>query len=108
MTEEKKPPPAEGESREPEPVEVPIDGVLDLHTFQPREVKDGVIAYLEACREQGILEVRIIHGKGTGALKRTVHALLARLPEVVWFRSAGEDGGGWGATLATLRPADPE
>jgi DNA-nicking Smr family endonuclease len=87
-----------------DPVELPIDGTLDLHAFRPAEVKDLVPEWLEACRERGILEVRIIHGKGTGALRRTVEALLARSPAVVRFRPADETGGGWGATLATLRP----
>lgn len=86
------------------PVALPIDGTLDLHAFLPREVRTLVPDYLAACRERGILQVRIVHGKGTGALRLTVHALLARLPEVVSFRTASEDGGGWGATLVELRP----
>ena len=85
------------------PLELPIDGVLDLHTFQPREVKNLVPDYLVECRERGILEVRIIHGKGTGTLRRTVHAVLSRLPEVASFGLAMEDAGGWGATLVRLR-----
>jgi DNA-nicking Smr family endonuclease len=93
--------PPEGE--EPEPVELDVDGVLDLHTFHPRDVQSLVEEYLRACRERGILEIRIIHGKGTGALRETVHAVLARLPEVDSFRLAGEDAGSWGATLVRLR-----
>jgi DNA-nicking Smr family endonuclease len=88
-------------------IDLPIDGTLDLHTFRPRDVKELVPDYLAECRERGILEVRIIHGKGTGALRRTVHAILSRLPEVVSFGLALEDAGGWGATLVTLRaPAE--
>jgi DNA-nicking Smr family endonuclease len=92
---------------EPEPIEIPIDGILDLHTFKPQEVKDLLPDYLAACRERGILQVRVIHGKGTGALRRTVHSLLGRMPEVISFKLAGEDEGGWGATLVELRPLSP-
>jgi dsDNA-specific endonuclease/ATPase MutS2 len=91
---------------EPEPVELPIDGTLDLHTFSPREVKDLVPEYLAACREKGILEVRIIHGKGTGALRETVHAILSRSPGVVSFYLATGGVGGWGATIAVLKPIE--
>jgi dsDNA-specific endonuclease/ATPase MutS2 len=85
------------------PVDLPIDGTLDLHTFHPREVKTLVPEYLAACRQRGILNVRIVHGKGTGALRETVHAVLRRLPEVESFRLADEGGGSWGATLVVLK-----
>ncbi len=95
---------SEDEEPIPESIELPIDGTLDLHTFRPAEVKDLVPDYLAECRKRGILDVRIIHGKGTGKLQRTVHAILCRLPEVASFRLAAEDGGGWGATLVQLKP----
>ncbi len=86
------------------PIEVPIDGVLDLHTFHPREVKDLVPHYLEECRERGILRVRIIHGKGTGTLRRIVHSLLDKHPLVLHYRTADLGGGGWGSTEIELKP----
>lgn len=90
-----------------EPVQLPIDGVLDLHTFQPREVKDLVLEYLAECQQRGILRVRIIHGKGIGNLRRTVHAVLEKHPEVASFNLANEHFGSWGATIVHLRPPKP-
>jgi DNA-nicking Smr family endonuclease len=87
-----------------QPVPLPIDGVLDLHTFPPREVKSVVLAYLEACQQENILEIRLIHGKGIGNLQRTVHALLKDHPEVISFTLASELYGGSGATMVKLRP----
>ena len=89
------------------PIELPIDGVLDLHTFQPREVKDLVPDYLAECRARGILRVRIIHGKGIGQLRQTVHKILERHPEVSAFNLASEHFGGWGATIVFLHPGSP-
>jgi DNA-nicking Smr family endonuclease len=86
-----------------QPVELPIDGILDLHAFRPRDVKELLPDYLAACREKGILEVRVIHGKGSGMLRKTVHSLLGRMPGVASFRTAGEDAGGWGATIVILK-----
>jgi dsDNA-specific endonuclease/ATPase MutS2 len=87
-----------------EVVSLPIDGILDLHTFAPKEVKELVDDYVDECAARGLDEIRIIHGKGTGALRRQVHAVLERHPLVVAFRLADEKEGGWGATKVTLRP----
>lgn len=83
--------------------EIPIDGILDLHTFRPREVQDLVPEYLRECRRRGILQVRIIHGKGKGEMRRLVHAILSRSEMVRYFRLAPGNAGGWGATLVELR-----
>jgi DNA-nicking Smr family endonuclease len=90
-------------SGEEQPVELPIDGVLDLHTFLPRDVKNVVVDYLAACRERGIFQVRIIHGKGIGQLRQTVHAILTKHPDVASFTLDHPQYGGWGATLVSLR-----
>lgn len=87
-----------------EPVELPIDGTLDLHTFAPRDLPELLDAYLDACREKGILQLRLIHGKGAGVQKRRVEGLLSRDPRVRSFRTAGPEAGGWGATLVELEP----
>lgn len=89
-----------------DPIAIPIDGTLDLHTFDPKDVKVLLPEYLEQCRARGILEVRVVHGKGTGAMRRTVHALLARIPFVVAYALAPPVLGHWGATIVTLGPKD--
>ena len=85
-------------------VEIPVDGDLDLHAFLPRDLDDLVPRYLGECREKGILHVRLVHGKGTGALRNKVHAILRRMEGVRSFRLAGHEAGGWGATIVLLRP----
>lgn len=89
-----------------DPVEIEITPELDLHTFQPREVGSLLEDYLGECRKRGMLSVRVIHGKGTGALRIGVHDKLARLEMVeslTW--PAGADSGGWGATWVRLKEA---
>ncbi len=88
------------------PVPLPITGELDLHTFRPRDLGELIPAWLDACRERGLLRVRIVHGKGSGTLRTTVHALLRRSPHVRSFRLGNEAEGSWGATVAVLAPAD--
>jgi len=84
-------------------VRVPVDGVLDLHNFSPKDLKYLIPDYLDECRNAGIFQVRIIHGKGIGNLRRTVHAILGRLPQVQKFKLGDERAGGWGATLVELQ-----
>lgn len=79
---------------------------LDLHTFQPRDCADVVAEYLHAAQAAGMTDVRIIHGKGTGTLRRIVHGVLDRHPAVRGYRLAGERAGAWGATLVALHPPD--
>jgi DNA-nicking Smr family endonuclease len=95
--------PEEGGEDPGEPVALPLDGLLDLHAFSPREVGSLVPEWIEASHAAGLRALRIVHGKGTGSLRRSVEALLARHPLVAGFRPAGEADGGWGATLVTLR-----
>lgn len=84
-------------------VPLPITGELDLQTFRPRDLGELIPAYLAECRARGRREVRIVHGKGTGTLRATVHSLLQRCPLVAHWRSGDEHSGGWGATIVTLR-----
>ncbi|HEY6724839.1 MAG TPA: Smr/MutS family protein [Polyangiaceae bacterium] len=82
---------------------VPIEDSIDLHGFLPRDVPSVVEAYLEAARDQGLAEVRIIHGKGTGFQRHRVRQVLESHPAVAEFRDAPITRGGWGATLVLLR-----
>ena len=86
-----------------EPVVLEITDTLDLHTFAPRDVAALVLDYLELAADKGFAEVRIIHGKGVGTLRRIVHSVLEKHPRVAGFRLAA-DASGWGATLVSLRP----
>jgi DNA-nicking Smr family endonuclease len=85
-----------------EEIHLPIDGVLDLHTFIPEESGSVVDEYIRACHEKGIMEVRVIHGKGKGVLRRTVHAVLSRHALVQSF-CLDSGPSGWGATIVQLK-----
>jgi len=87
---------------EDQPFEMPIDGVLDLHTFSPKEIKQLIPDYIEACLDKNITKLRIIHGKGTGTLRRIVHSILEKHPDVLSFRHES-DAGSWGATVVELK-----
>ena len=87
--------------------EASLTDELDLHTFLPRECADVVAEYVRAAQEAGMTAVRIIHGKGTGTLRRIVHSVLASHPAVRTYRLADERSGSWGATLVELHPLAP-
>jgi DNA-nicking Smr family endonuclease len=83
--------------------ELPITGELDLHAFAPRDVASVVEEYLLACRERGLLRVRVVHGRGKGVQRAVVQRVLRGLPWVAGFSDAPPEAGGWGATLVELR-----
>lgn len=87
----------------PDPVEIPIEDVIDLHTFAPRDIPAAVEAYLEEAARRGFETVRIIHGRGIGFQRERVRGVLERSPFVVRFGDAPPEAGGWGATLAILK-----
>lgn len=86
-----------------DPVEMPITGELDLHTFRPKEVKELLPDYFQACVERGIFRVRVVHGKGTGSLRELVHAQLRKIDLVERFELGDQTSGGWGATRVVLK-----
>ena len=87
----------------PEPVELPLEDVIDLHTFAPRDIPAVVEAYLEAAARAGFREVRLIHGKGTGFQRKRVREVLAQHPLVEDYQDAPPGRGTWGATLVWLK-----
>jgi DNA-nicking Smr family endonuclease len=83
------------------PVRLPIDGTLDLHAFRPQDVRDVVADYIDAAHEAGLLLIRLIHGRGIGVQRATVHAVLDAHPLVEEFWDAPETH--LGATIVRLR-----
>ena len=83
---------------------IPIEDVLDLHTFNPRDIKSVVEEYVTAAWERGLREVRLIHGRGRGIQRGIVQQALERHPLVVEFWDAPESH--LGATVARLRDTD--
>jgi len=90
------------EKEDNEAIRIPIDGILDLHMFAPKDAASVVNEYLRVCLEKEIHEIRIIHGKGKGVLRRTVHALLEKHPKVLTYKlDSGPSS--WGATIVFLK-----
>jgi DNA-nicking Smr family endonuclease len=86
------------------PINLPITGELDLHSFRPQDLGSLIPDYIEACRAKGIHKIRIVHGKGIGNIRRSVEAILSRHPDVEKYIQASEQMGGWGAVIVTLKP----
>ena len=89
---------------EPEPVSLPIEDSLDLHSFAPKDVRPVVDEYLREAVLRGFSEVRLIHGRGIGLQRASVQGLLAGHPLVERFFDAPPERGGWGATVVVLKP----
>ena len=84
-----------------EPVHLPIEPELDLHAFAPRDIPSVVEEYIKAAADTGLLEVRLIHGRGRGVQRGIVQATLDRHPRVVEFWD--DTASHLGATIARLR-----
>jgi len=83
-------------------IQFPIEDVLDLHTFQPKDVPNLLEDYFYECIHANIFSVRVIHGKGKGILKKRVQELLKKNKMVKSFKDAPIEAGSWGATLVEL------
>ncbi len=86
-----------------EPIRIPIEDSIDLHSFSPKEIPSLLGEYLQECIKAGIYEVRIIHGKGTGRQRKMVHSFLEKSSLVESFHLGPPTAGSWGATIALLR-----
>jgi dsDNA-specific endonuclease/ATPase MutS2 len=84
-------------------IRIPIEDVIDLHTFRPADIPDLIEDYIDECIRAGLTSVRIIHGKGMGRQKARVRELLRRNPRVLSFTDAPREAGGWGATIVALK-----
>jgi dsDNA-specific endonuclease/ATPase MutS2 len=93
------------EEPEDETVEVPITDVFDLHSFAPRDTEAALEAYLEEAILRGYRVLRIIHGRGIGVRREMVREVLSRTAEVIEYKDAPAEAGGWGATIVSLYPA---
>jgi dsDNA-specific endonuclease/ATPase MutS2 len=90
-------------NEEHEPVPVPLNGTLDLHQFHPSDTKDLIQELIFECKQKGIPAGRIIHGKGIGTLRETVHAALKKHPDIEKFALGNQNSGGWGSTTFWLK-----
>jgi dsDNA-specific endonuclease/ATPase MutS2 len=88
----------------PDIVDLPIEDVLDLHSFRPNEIKSLVEEYLHEAYTRRFAEVRIIHGKGIGVQREIVQSVARRTPYVASVQLAAEEAGGWGASIIRFRP----
>jgi len=93
----------DGENPFPETVEIEITDSLDLHSFDPKDVKKVVEAYLDEARAHNFRYVRIIHGKGIGVQREIVRGVLEETEFVKSFKSGDEFSGGWGPTVVELK-----
>ena len=85
-----------------DPIRIPIEDVLDLHSVSPKEIGPVVEEYLSEAHRLGFVAVRIIHGRGIGVQRELVRKILERTPFVRSFGDAPAEAGGWGATTVTF------
>src|SRR3972149_134877 len=86
-----------------EPVVLPLTDSINLHAFAPKDIPYLIVEYFQECRAANILEVRIIHGKGSGVQRNIVRSILEKHPAVDSFSDAPPEPGSWGATVVVLK-----